>query len=97
MANYEGFSNQETWQVAFHIDNDPGLYAASRELAPQHSAEEYGDILRASFENEMPEEVRQAIEGNVDAPWAFFVQSSWDAVDWTEVGEHIKASVKEHG
>ena len=87
-ADYEGWKNSETWQVALWLDNDEGLNAASADLAqtiqdPNQLAEALKNLV---------EEAKPDLGASL---WDNMINWAMAEVDWLEVASHFSSKFAE--
>ena len=82
-AEYQGWTNYETWAVALWIDNERGDYDFWRERAAEHGKDDVhglADELKDSFEESMPE---------LQGVYADLMGGAMSEVDWKEIAKHL--------
>lgn len=87
-AEYQGWSNYETWAVALWIDNDRGLYEAVQEMKGEfEESYELGDAIK-SFMDEIifDEDVEKVSPVSKD-----LLTGALSEVNWREIAEHVMA------
>jgi hypothetical protein len=78
MADYNGWTNWETWNVALWIGNDEGLYNCQQEFIRHADEEITGNDVRQYVAELLP-------NGTPD------MESGWateNPIDWDEIAEH---------
>ena len=89
LQRHEGWTNRETWAIAFYIDNDASKLAMALEVAsvaPDRLA--IADELEASFADEDSiDQIRQ--------PYAALVQCALGRINWQELAAHYERKSKE--
>ena len=95
-AEYQGWSNYETWAVALWINNDQGLYEMFKEDVEQMRsdgssdlAEEgsYSDIVVNMADN-MQGFFEEQVEGlNLEGVFADLMNRAMSEVDWREIAK----------
>jgi hypothetical protein len=94
--SYNGWTNYETWVVNLWIDNDEYLYNDRLDL-----------VREGKFRNEMHcgeairDWLREVLEDTGKWPQTGLVAdlfgAAWEAVNWTEIGEHSMADLADSG
>jgi hypothetical protein len=87
-ADYQGWKNSETWQVALWLDNDQGLNAVSAEMAqtiqdPNQLAESLKNLV---------EEAKPDLGASL---WDDMINWALAEVDWVEIAEHFTSKFAE--
>lgn len=88
MAQYNGWTNYETWNVKLWIDNDEGSQNYWLEAAREAdgNARDLADRLKDEHVESMP-----AVTG----VYADLLKSALDEVDWREIAEALISDDKE--
>jgi len=96
-ADYQGWTNYETWAVALWIDNDQGLYNESRDRARDLTRDHYDDISRAEIS--LADWLKELItEGEPDLGASLYsdlLTAAIGEVNWDEIAENYIEEVKE--
>jgi len=87
-AEYQGWTNYETWAVALWLDNERSTYDMAMELASEpKEAYQLGDELKDMLEQSMPD-----LGATI---WADLLNGAWSEVNWREIGEHYQQKTAE--
>lgn len=88
--NYQGWTNKETWALALHIDNSPGLYEEAQEVVWDYRDRPIYDLANG-FKRWVEEMFESFWEGENKslAPVVRDVGSLW-RVNWEELAEHYR-------
>lgn len=101
MGTYEGWKNYETWNVALWIDNDEPIYRESRdrarEIVEANITDGELDADAAAYElgQWVKDYTHDAAPDLGASCFSDLLQAALGEVDWTEIGEHIVADVKD--
>lgn len=80
---YNGWANYPTWNVALWLDNDEGLYYASREVTATGEVHEAANALK-DFTEQMTPDLGASFAADI-LGWAL------GQVDWREIVEAHRA------
>jgi hypothetical protein len=98
MADYNGWTNYETWAVSLWANNDEGLQDECLEMALMHAfrpgrtaskgnSYALADSLKEMFQNMAPE-----LGASL---WADLLGSALDAANWQEIAESFLEMVED--
>lgn len=96
MAEYNGWTNYETWCVSMWLDNDEGNYHAVRELTSQEleSADDEPELATRPLAAMLYEYVAELpeVEAVTEGPASFVVDllgAALSEVNWTEIATNL--------
>lgn len=96
-ADYQGWTNYETWAVALWIDNEQGSYNESRDRARDLLRDHYDDVSRAEIS--LADWLKEFItEGEPDLGATLYsdlLTSAIGSVNWDEIAESYIEEVKD--
>ena len=81
MADYNGWSNYETWNVALWLDNEQGSYDEARDMARRARSEHDLAGQLKDWVHEMAPDLGASM-------FADLLGAALSEVDWYEIAEH---------
>jgi hypothetical protein len=80
--SYNGWTNYETWNVALWIDNEPGTYEESRDMARHARSERDLATALQSWVEDMAPDLGASMFSDL-------LNAALSEVDWDEIAEHF--------
>lgn len=92
--SYESFKNKETWllNVWGYLDEIANVWIENDQIHGAHVTEISAEYCKDSFIMMIDETLSKIPNGIVSD----FVQDAISIIDWREVAEHVKDTVREH-
>jgi hypothetical protein len=100
MAEYNGWSNYETWNVALWMDNEAGSYDHWRSVAQELYDEAEAtknftreEVATLDLSNQLKTEHEEAQPDLGASVWADLLGAAMSEVNWYEIAEHYISDV----